>query len=59
MIRSVTGAFAFGTVLPLRTGSEIGRGVLTALPLVGVGLGNFTDPGHPDAVAEPQSELRF
>ena len=31
----------------------------TRYRLVGVGLGNFTDPGQPDAVAEPQSELRF
>jgi adenosylcobinamide-GDP ribazoletransferase len=38
-MRSVTGAFTFGTVLPLRPGSQIGRGVLTALPLVGVVLG--------------------
>jgi adenosylcobinamide-GDP ribazoletransferase len=39
VIRSITGAFAFGTVVPLRAGSGVGRGVLAALPVVGVALG--------------------
>ena len=39
MIRSITGAFAFGTILPVRSSSGVGRGVITALPLVGAGLG--------------------
>ena len=41
MIRSVTGAFAFGTILPAPAGcaTRIGGGVMTALPIVGIVLG--------------------